>query len=331
MFLTNLVPTAVVASAVAPALLLLWLAVAADSRPEPPRVVLTAVAFGALAALVVGVVETVLTEIPVSAHPLLGTIETTLFFVAIPEETAKIAIIAWIALRSRDFDEPMDGVVYGTAVGLGFAALENIFYLAGDADWALLAIMRGLLTVPFHGALGAIAGAYIARARFGGALGANSRDHYRRPRLLLLAWLIPVVLHAAFDTATFSLANSSDLGALAFLLLMAVVSIGAIVFAVRLARLIAHRQKAWMQTKRLPARHWRLVWARTLIGLGLSFLGATLAISGVASVSLVGCVVMAIAIGISWNCRKRLTEAAKLAHRAHAVSPAPVAPASPAP
>jgi hypothetical protein len=40
---------------------------------------------------------------------------------------------------------------------------------------------------------------------------------------------------------------------------------------------------------------------------------------------------MALAIGISWNCRKRLTEAAKLAHRAHAVAPAPVAPAAPAP
>jgi protease PrsW len=331
MFLTNLVPTAIVASAVAPALLLLWLAVAADSRPEPPRVVLTAVALGAVAALIVGVIETGLTEIPVSANPLLGTIETTLFFVAIPEETSKIAIIAWIALRSREFDEPMDGVVYGTAVGLGFAALENIFYLAGDADWALLAIMRGLLTVPFHGALGAIAGAYIAMARFGGALGANNRDHHRRARLLLLAWLIPVVLHAAFDTATFSLANASDIGALGFLLLMAVVSIGAIVFAVRLARRIAHRQKAWMQTKRLPADHWRFVWARTLIGLGLSFLGATLAISGSAGVSLAGCVVMALAIGISWNCRKRLTEAARLAHRAHAASSAPVVPAAPTP
>ncbi len=328
MFLTNLVPTAIVASAVAPALLLLWLAVAADSRPEPPRVVLTAVALGAVAALIVGVIETGLTEIPVSANPLLGTIETTLFFVAIPEETSKIAIIAWIALRSREFDEPMDGVVYGTAVGLGFAALENIFYLAGDADWALLAIMRGLLTVPFHGALGAIAGAYVAMARFGGALGANNRDHHRRTRLLALAWLIPVVLHAAFDTATFSLANASDIGAVGFLLLMAVVSIGAIIFAVRLARRIAHRQKAWMQTKRLPADHWRFVWARTLIGLGLSFLGATLAISGSAGVSLAGCVVMALAIGISWNCRKRLTEAAKLAHRSHAIPP--VAPATPA-
>src|SRR5579864_9136386 len=107
MLLTNLVPTAIVASAVAPALLLLWLAVAADSRPEPPRVVLTAVAFGAVASLIAGAVETGLTSaIAVSARPLLGTIQTTLFFVAIPEETAKIVIIALIALRSRDFDEP---------------------------------------------------------------------------------------------------------------------------------------------------------------------------------------------------------------------------------
>src|SRR5581483_2769220 len=195
---------------------------------------------------------------------------------------------------------------------------------------ALLAIMRGLLTVPFHGALGAIAGAYIARARFGGALGANSRTPYRRPRLLLLAWLVPVVLHAAFDAATFSLATASDIGALGFLLVMAVVSIGAIVYAVRLTRLIAHRQKAWMPSRRLPAEHWRLVWARTLIGLGLSFLGVTLAISGTTPMRITGFIVLALAISISWNCRQRLTAAAKLAHRSHGVAPVPAAPIAPA-
>jgi len=43
MILTELVPGAIVASAIAPALLLLWFVVAADSRPQPPRVVWTAV------------------------------------------------------------------------------------------------------------------------------------------------------------------------------------------------------------------------------------------------------------------------------------------------
>ena len=56
----------------------------------------------------------------------------------------------------------MDGVVYGTAIGLGFAAVENLLYLLGaGTHWGTLAIIRGVLSVPLHGALGAIAGAYI--------------------------------------------------------------------------------------------------------------------------------------------------------------------------
>jgi protease PrsW len=52
MFLTDLTPTAIVAAAIAPALLLLWLVVAVDSRPEPPKVVWTAFILGALSIFV---------------------------------------------------------------------------------------------------------------------------------------------------------------------------------------------------------------------------------------------------------------------------------------
>ena len=135
---------------------------------------------------------------------------STLLFVGIPEETVKISIIAAIALRARDFDEPMDGVVYGTAVGLGFAAVENLLYVAGaGTNWEIMAITRGVLSVPFHGALGAIAGAYIARARFSGALAAHSRSRWHRPRLFLSAWLIPVVLHSLFDASLLSIPNAN--------------------------------------------------------------------------------------------------------------------------
>ena len=57
MITPDLVPAAMVAAAVAPALLMLWLMVAADSRPEPPRVVLTAVVLGALSAIPAAAVE----------------------------------------------------------------------------------------------------------------------------------------------------------------------------------------------------------------------------------------------------------------------------------
>ena len=153
MILTELVPGAIVASAIAPALLLLWFVVAADSRPEPPRVVWTAVILGALSAIPVGLLEVWLLHIPLIRNPWLAVDVSTLLFVGIPEETVKISIIAAIALRARDFDEPMDGVVYGTAVGLGFAAVENLPYLMGAGpNWEITAIMRGVLSVPFHGA-----------------------------------------------------------------------------------------------------------------------------------------------------------------------------------
>ena len=207
MILTELVPGAIVASAVAPALLLLWFVVAADSRPEPPRLVWTAVILGALSVIPVGLLEVWLLHIPLIRNPWLAVDVSTLLFVGIPEETVKISLIAVIALRARDFDEPMDGVVYGTAVGLGFAAVENLAYLMGAGpNWEITAIIRGVLSVPCHASYGAIAGAYIARARFGGALGAHSR--WRRPRLLLSAWLIPVVLHTVFDASLLSLPNA---------------------------------------------------------------------------------------------------------------------------
>src|ERR1700683_3818123 len=206
MLLTDLIPGLIVASAIAPALLLLWLVVAADSRPEPPRIVWISVVLGAVSCIPAALLELWLQRhVPITGATPLGAFATALLFAGIPEESIKVSIIAAIALRARDFDEPMDGVVYGTAVGLGFAAVENLLYVASNTNWAFVAVMRGVLSVPGHGAFGAIAGAYIARARFGGALGAHRTSRWRRPRLFLLAWLIPVVLHTLFDGSLFSL------------------------------------------------------------------------------------------------------------------------------
>ena len=325
MLAPDLVPAAMVAAAVAPALLLLWLVVAADSRPEPARMVLTALLLGALSAVVAAAVELWLKQhLPIAQNPWLAAGETALFLAGIPEETLKISLIAAIALRSRDFDEPMDGVVYGTAVGLGFAALENVLYVAGETHWQAVAVMRGLLSVPFHGALGAIAGAYVARARFVGVLGSGRAVGWRRPRLFASAWLVPTVLHSVFDACLMSLGKFSEadagtpsgvLAILLILLLALVTGFGSIVVAAVLARRIARRQKAWLPTKRLPAAHWRDVWAECLVGIGLSFVAVTLVIAGGAGVKLLGLLLMAVAVGLSWKGAKYLNDAARRRHQ----------------
>ena len=61
--------------------------------------------------------------------------------------------------------------------GLGLAAVENVLYMVSAADWANVAIIRAILTVPYHGALGAIAGAYIGE----GSVRRCARRKHKRP------------------------------------------------------------------------------------------------------------------------------------------------------
>jgi protease PrsW len=250
MFFPDLLPGAIVGSAVAPALLLLWLIVAADSRPEPPRAVWIAFGLSAVITIPVGLVEVWLqAHIPITDNPTLAPFQKAFVWAGLPEEIAKVSIIAAVALRARYFDEPMDGVVYGTAVGLGFATVENVLYVvSAKTGWESVAIMRAVLSVPFHGALGAIAGAYIARARFSGTLGGHRTEHWHRFRMFAAAWLIPIVMHTVFDGAMFTLSSAGPKasetgeggGWVALMLVVAFAdAIGGIVFAILLARRIA--------------------------------------------------------------------------------------------
>jgi len=337
MLSAELVPAALVAAAIAPPLMLLWLVVIADSRPEPARVVLGAVFFGVMSTIVAVVVELALQKlIPLVHNPWLASYQDALLFAAIPEEALKVSIIALLALRARDFDEPMDGVVYGAAVGLGFAALENILYLAGAKDhWQSVAVMRGVLSVPFHGALGAIAGAFIARARFGQALGAHAHSPGHRRRLLAAAFLVPMALHTLLDGGLFSLKNApagtldTPAGVLAILLAVAIVLVsgfGAIIYAALLARRIAHHQKAWLHTKRLPPAHWRDVWAECLIGIGASFVAFALVIAGTSATRFVGSGFLVLTIGMAWRSGRHLNATAKRRHGAAMASSLPPTP-----
>jgi len=326
MIWSEYIPAAMIAAAIAPSLLLLWLVVAADSRPEPPLLVVTAFVLGALCVIAaLGVELTLKSIIPVAHNPWLAAGQTGLFIAAIPEETLKISIIAAIALRARLFDEPMDGVVYGAAVGLGFAALENLLYLIAHDDWGSVALMRGLSSVPFHGSLGAIAGIYLARARFNGELGGPRRGHWHRPGLLLMAWLIPVGLHAVFDAALFSLPNvnvntpdGDDLTA-TILLVAAIAGFGPMIFAMLLTRRLGHRQAAWLRSKRLPASHWRRVWAECMLCAGAGLVALPLMIAGNSMTRLAGGMCLAIAVRVTRKCGKSLRDAAQQHHMAGTV------------
>jgi RsiW-degrading membrane proteinase PrsW (M82 family) len=52
------------------------------------------------------------------------------------EETVKLLVVVAVVYWRREFSEPIDGLVYGTAAALGFAFAEDWrFYVLAGADW----------------------------------------------------------------------------------------------------------------------------------------------------------------------------------------------------
>src|SRR3954469_1195278 len=245
MNLLESLPTVIGTAAIAPALLILWLVIAAGERPGPPAKVWSAFLLGAASISLLGLVRAPFTLIlRTPENPWAALALRSVFGVAAPEEIVKILVIVAVSARRRPFADPMDTVVYGAAAGLGFAAYENLAYLVQHAEmWRSLAVLRSVLTVPFHCSLGIIAGAYLAIARTGTALGAN-RHHRDWARMSSWALVLaaPVVLHTAFDYPLLLLQRASSLDAAARLWLggaSVLIGFASIGLAVRLVHRVA--------------------------------------------------------------------------------------------
>src|SRR5580700_4151320 len=287
MNLLESLPTVIGTAAVAPALLILWLVVAAGERPGPPLRVWTAFALGAASILLLGIIRAPFANLfSAPSDPWLAQVQHAVFGVALPEETVKILAILAVSLRRRPFADPMDTVVYGAAAGLGFAAYENLAYLVQHADmWQSLAALRSILTVPFHGALGIIAGAYLAIARSGTALGAHrhNRDWARiMSRFLVLAG--PVGLHAAFDFPLLTLQKNPDIDNTTRLILGSasiLIGFSSIAFATRLVRRVGRHHAPRTELARERLSQLRRLWALLVIGGGAGFAGLVFVLTSI--------------------------------------------------
>lgn len=166
-------------------------------RPEPQRTLRLVALAGALSGFVVVALGALLRPL----GPEVGTYAAALydaFIVAAgPEEAAKLACVLIVAWRRPEFDERMDGIVYGARAGLGFALVENVVYLLivphSLGEFLSLFVARALLAVPGHAAWGAILGYFAARRRFDGT-GPG----------MLGGYLLAVLLHGLYDASLFA-------------------------------------------------------------------------------------------------------------------------------
>ena len=111
-------------AAIAPALLLLWLVIAADERPGRPTRVWLAFILGAASISLLGIARAPFAAIlAVPGNPWMTQGLRSIFGVAAPEEIVKILVIILVSIRRRTFADPMDTVVYGAAAGLGLVGV----------------------------------------------------------------------------------------------------------------------------------------------------------------------------------------------------------------
>src|SRR5919199_1920732 len=71
-----------------------------------------------------------------------------LLVIAPIEEYGKYLVVRRWAFRHPAFNEPLDGIIYAAAAALGFAALENFFYLLDNGAWLIL--IRGPISTLGH-------------------------------------------------------------------------------------------------------------------------------------------------------------------------------------
>ncbi len=82
------------------------------------------------------------------------------------EEIAKLLPFLVVVLRFRELDEPMDGIIYASFIGLGYAAIENWQYL--EYLTTLEAIARGFASPVIHMLFASIWGHWVTQAHIAG-------------------------------------------------------------------------------------------------------------------------------------------------------------------
>ncbi|MBB3036509.1 PrsW family intramembrane metalloprotease [Hoyosella altamirensis] len=231
------------------AMLFLWI----DRwEPEPGRLLLAAFLWGASIAVVTALIGSLVLNI--TWLRLLATENTHALGLAVTapvvEELCKGLFLLWLFwFRRREIDGVVDGIVYAGLVGLGFAFMENIFYLGaaleegGLAGGLFVFVLRCLIS-PFAHPLFTI--------MFGVGLGLAVQSS--RPLVKALApacgLLLAIAMHGLWNGSILVLDGAGFL--LVYALIMVPVFIGAIVIVTwqrkRLQRVVAQQLPRMVST-----------------------------------------------------------------------------------
>ncbi|MCX7696958.1 MAG: PrsW family glutamic-type intramembrane protease [Bacteroidales bacterium] len=174
-------------------LILLYIYLRDKYEKEPLRFCLFLTSMGMLSVIPVIIVEFNLMLINNSIRdPILSSFWEAFVVAGFTEELFKFLVLILFAFQSKHFNEPMDGIVYAVFVSLGFALVENVFYVFQDVnEYLTTGVVRAFTTVPAHAFFAIIMGFYLAKKKF-----------YQKS--LFPALLLPFIAHGIYDFILFA-------------------------------------------------------------------------------------------------------------------------------
>ena len=177
---------------IVPSLLIILFFMKSDLFPEPNNQIFKIFFYGIVLCIPAFIINTALGTF-FSNVGFDGTLLPTLLSAAPVEEILKFIVLYYLVYKMKDFNEPIDGIVYGVTVSLGFATLENIYYVYVLSDYhnvssQSLAILRSFSTIPAHGIFGATMGYFFMKYSF-----------IKKQNNLTLCIIVPILLHASYN------------------------------------------------------------------------------------------------------------------------------------
>lgn len=162
-------------------------------EPEPKRLIMKVFTGGMLLVFPAGALELLGKNGLIAARStgnIVAIFFYSFFFIGLIEEGLKFLLL-WLIVRSRgELDEPVDGIIYGVTVGLGFAALENLFYT--QALGFEVGIWRAVVACLAHAAFSGWGGYFLTNPLF--------RSTVAR---FISGWGVALFLHGLYDFLLF--------------------------------------------------------------------------------------------------------------------------------
>lgn len=185
-----------VAAALIPPLILLYVIYRMDKIEQEPVRLLTALFFQGAVAMVPILFLELIGDKAIGIFAWSQLLYLFFAYFVIPgfvEEGVKYLVLIRRVWNEPNFNYNFDAIVYSVFVSLGFAAVENVMYVITSGFST--AVVRAIFSIPGHAMFGVVMGVGIARAKRLEVRGDVQAAEKAKNR----AWITAAVLHGLYD------------------------------------------------------------------------------------------------------------------------------------